>query len=310
MNHSKGADAQLNLGGADNTFNGKVTNKGTVTVKAESQNNFAGSLINDNLVNAYATVEGTVINNGTYALLYSTPNSLYRAGEHSERFLLDTKLSQRKYAFASDQLTHEFTRILTPKKLAVLMRQSLFTDIRMAYLPTLAKLFVLEKLDTEGITSSNLELAEAEFFYLHLFVNDELRPLIYSDFFQKMGDILYYKNGLPDQPVNNILHAVSLNGYDVRSIKENLISILPSSLKKEEQTTRHQSKHYCLENSKIDKVFEIDSMSNDLSIDSISDSVTRKIRNIYQVSEITDAEVKSILESKKYLFEDPRVVAV
>lgn len=112
------------------------------------------------------------------------------------------------------------------------MRQSLFTDIRMAYLPTLAKLFVLEKLDTEGITSSNLELAEAEFFYLHLFVNDELRPLIYSDFFQKMGDILYYKNGLPDQPVNNILHAVSLNGYDVRSIKENLISILPSSLKK------------------------------------------------------------------------------
>ena len=245
---------------------------------------------------------------GWDALLYSTPNSLYRAGEHSERFLLDTKLSQRKYAFASDQLTHEFTRILTPKKLAVLMRQSLFTDIRMAYLPTLAKLFVLEKLDTEGITSSNLELAEAEFFYLHLFVNDELRPLIYSDFFQKMGDILYYKNGLPDQPVNNILHAVSLNGYDVRSIKENLISILPSSLKKEEQTTRHQSKHYCLENSKIDKVFEIDSMSNDLSIDSISDSVTRKIRNIYQVSEITDAEVKSILESKKYLFEDPRVV--
>lgn len=154
----------------------------------------------------------------------------------------DKDINKSDYRFASDQLIHEFTRIPSPKKLAILMRQSIFSDIRMAYLPTLAKLFVLEKMDTEGITSSNLEIAESEFFYLHLFVNDELRPLIYSDFFQKMGDILYYKNGLPDQPAANILFAVSLNGYDVRTIRESMI---------------RSGKTYCNKDNKIDSWFEM-----------------------------------------------------
>lgn len=154
----------------------------------------------------------------------------------------DKDINKSDYRFASDQLIHEFTRIPSPKKLAILMRQSIFSDIRMAYLPTLAKLFVLEKMDTEGITSSNLEIAESEFFYLHLFVNDELRPLIYSDFFQKMGDILYYKNGLPDQPAANILFAVSLNGYDVRTIRESMII---------------SGKTYCNKDNKIDSWFEM-----------------------------------------------------
>lgn len=184
------------------------------------------------------------------ALLYkkAPTNEDEKNISQQERFMWDEDnkgdkdINKSDYRFASDQLIHEFTRIPSPKKLAILMRQSIFSDIRMAYLPTLAKLFVLEKMDTEGITSSNLEIAESEFFYLHLFVNDELRPLIYSDFFQKMGDILYYKNGLPDQPAANILFAVSLNGYDVRTIRESMI---------------RSGKTYCNKDNKIDSWFEM-----------------------------------------------------
>lgn len=212
-----------------------------------------------------------------------------------ERFLLEAA-DENGYEFAADQITHEFTRILTPPKLAMLTRQSIFSDIRMAYLPTLAKLFVLEKLDTEGITSSNLELAEAEFFYFHLFVNDELRPLIYSDFFQKMGDILYYKNGLPDQPANNILHALALNGNDVRPIRDQLITYL-------------NNRKYSNDDAEIDKWFELDKDINkwpeELNAYVVTSNIIGKLEGNQKASDIQTYLSQNI--ELLQVFNDPRI---
>lgn len=91
-----------------------------------------------------------------------------------------------QYAFQANRIGSEFSRILSPVKYAILMRQSFFYDLRLAYLPTLAKLFVLEKMDTEGITQNNIDLAEAEFFYLHVFVDDSDKPMVYADFFKNL----------------------------------------------------------------------------------------------------------------------------
>lgn len=132
------------------------------------------------------------------------------------------------YAFQADHLGYELSRILSPEKYAVLMRQSFFYDLRLAYLPTLAKLSVLEKMETEGITRDNLELAESEFFYLHVFVNDSDKPMIYSDFFQKLGDILYYKNGLTKASDNNLFRSMELNGFDLKCFADKLTKELSS----------------------------------------------------------------------------------
>lgn len=133
-----------------------------------------------------------------------------------------------QYAFQANRIGSEFSRILSPVKYAILMRQSFFYDLRLAYLPTLAKLFVLEKMDTEGITQNNIDLAEAEFFYLHVFVDDSDKPMVYADFFQKLGDIMYYKNGLIEERCNNLFQAVSLNGFDLKGLIDKICKLLQS----------------------------------------------------------------------------------
>ena len=127
------------------------------------------------------------------------------------------------YAFQADHLGYELSHILSPESYAVLIRQSFFYDLRLAFLPILGKLAVLEKMDAEGITRDNLDLAEAEFFYLHVFVNDSDKPMIYSDFFQKLGDILYYKNGLTQSADNNLFQALALHGFDLKHLAHELL---------------------------------------------------------------------------------------
>lgn len=134
----------------------------------------------------------------------------------------DKKAQKCNYAFPANQIGSEFSNILSPVRFSVLIRQSFFYDLRLAYLPTLAKLFVLEKMDTEGITVANVDLAEAEFFYLHVFVNDTDKPMIYADFFQKLGDILYYKNGLVGQHNNNLFQALAFNGFNLKRMIEKI----------------------------------------------------------------------------------------
>lgn len=68
--------------------------------------------------------------------------------------------------------------------------QLLFQNVRTMHLSLLARLYVLEKLDTNGITLEHIRAVCNMFRYL--FYNSG--ALIKADFYRKLGDILYYKN--------------------------------------------------------------------------------------------------------------------
>lgn len=70
---------------------------------------------------------------------------------------------------------------------------SIFNDIRITYLAPLAKLFVLEKMDLGGFTSTNIKQAESEFTEL-VRLADENASILSVDFNTKLGDIMYYRN--------------------------------------------------------------------------------------------------------------------
>lgn len=90
------------------------------------------------------------------------------------------------------------------KKKQELQDMILFEDVRIMYLALLAKLYVLEKLDTDGIQEYHIEKAVNDFVKLMkpkarcLFFDNkyskEKSEIVCSDFYRKLGDILYYKN--------------------------------------------------------------------------------------------------------------------
>lgn len=78
----------------------------------------------------------------------------------------------------------------------------LFEDIRIMHLAILAKLYVLEKLDTDGIKCHHVKQAIDDFnklmqtgtyfpFYMNI---SQTSDIVQADFYRKLGDILYYKN--------------------------------------------------------------------------------------------------------------------
>ena len=66
----------------------------------------------------------------------------------------------------------------------------LFRDTRTMHLALLAKVYVLEKLDTEGITPRHIREACRDFETLFADAGKQVK----ADFYRKLGDILYYKN--------------------------------------------------------------------------------------------------------------------
>lgn len=69
-----------------------------------------------------------------------------------------------------------------------------FDTLRLLYLPILAKLQILEKVQTCGLQLMDLQRCVKEFSYLANMMNKENKNVLISNFFLKVGDILYYKN--------------------------------------------------------------------------------------------------------------------
>ena len=69
-----------------------------------------------------------------------------------------------------------------------------FDTLRLLYLPILAKLQILEKVQTCGLQLMDLQRCVKEFSYLANMMNKENKNILISNFFLKVGDILYYKN--------------------------------------------------------------------------------------------------------------------
>lgn len=85
----------------------------------------------------------------------------------------------------------------TENYIEILKSNSLFfANIRISYLCILAKVAVLEKMDLGGIRIEDLVALNNEFNVVANKLSDELRPVVIIEFFKKLGDILYYKNGV------------------------------------------------------------------------------------------------------------------
>lgn len=109
-----------------------------------------------------------------------------------------------EYSLDFDAMVSGFAKNLTPEKSRFIMNLSMFEDVRLIYKAILAKLFVLEKMNMSGITQSNLEIAIAEFKYLHRTINLREKFFIAADFFNQLGKILFYKNSLSLLPEGQI----------------------------------------------------------------------------------------------------------
>lgn len=115
------------------------------------------------------------------------------------------------------ELVNNLCEFLTPDKHSLITKLSVFEDLRIAYLPILAKLLALEKHNICGITKDNIKIAEAEFQHLYIITNSVDKYLLRVDFFRKLGDIMYYKNNsYKDNIIHSLMYAMECWGYDLR----------------------------------------------------------------------------------------------
>lgn len=127
----------------------------------------------------------------------------YRIMDTTEWPFYDTYINSRKGADPKEvfqakgsRLISDFSYHMNPKKHAVVQRLAMLEDTRIVYQALLAKLFINEKVELGGITRTNLDIIEGEFLYIHLATNEKEKFLISTDFFRRLGDIMFYKNGL------------------------------------------------------------------------------------------------------------------
>lgn len=84
----------------------------------------------------------------------------------------------------------------------------------MVYQAILAKLFVLEKVELGGITKANVDVAESEFRYLYRVTNAKDKFIILVDFFRRLAEILYYKNGLINRNSEKFVTGLYFWGFE------------------------------------------------------------------------------------------------
>lgn len=110
--------------------------------------------------------------------------------------LLDNTNEKLHYKIDGDDFISEFSHHLTPLKHNTIQKLSMIEDTQTIYQALLAKLFINEKIELGGITRTNLDIIENEFLYIHRTTNSKEKFLISTDFYRRLGDIMFYKNGL------------------------------------------------------------------------------------------------------------------
>ena len=108
----------------------------------------------------------------------------------------DNERNDLIYKIEGNDFISDFSHHLTPLKHAAIQNLSMIEDTQTIYQALLAKLFINEKIELGGITRTNLDIIEEEFQYIHRTTNSREKFLISTDFFRRLGDIMFYKNGL------------------------------------------------------------------------------------------------------------------
>ena len=113
----------------------------------------------------------------------------------------DSFFNKIKTAFSSETFGVDLENASTNRRI-------LFFNIRITFMAIIAKLFVLEKMDLGGFRNQDLMFAIYEFQTIAKKISDDIRIVIVSDFYTKLGEIFFYKN-----PPEN-LFAETLNKND------------------------------------------------------------------------------------------------
>lgn len=108
----------------------------------------------------------------------------------------EENLKRLVYKSKGNHMISDFSHQMTPDKHTVIQRLAMLEDTQIVYQALLAKLFINEKIELGGITRSNLDVIEGEYKYIHLTANEKEKFLISTDFFRRLGDVMFYKNGL------------------------------------------------------------------------------------------------------------------
>ncbi|MCX6249434.1 MAG: P-loop NTPase fold protein [Bacteroidetes bacterium] len=123
-------------------------------------------------------------------------NSLHRRFE--ETFPLENNFSPGKQDIkfaAKEGFINRITEQLNPPIEKILGKISSFEGLRLIYQPLLARLQIMEKCIMGGITKVDLFRVEKEFDYLQKAINQRDKFLIKIEFYNKIGDILFFKRG-------------------------------------------------------------------------------------------------------------------
>lgn len=141
-------------------------------------------------------------------------------------FIKEDTLKGIKVYIPSDKIISNFTSNITPEKSEVLQILNAFEDIRYIYLAIIAKLFVIEKMELGGISYSNIEVAESEFIYLNNTTNVQNKYMISADFFYKLSEIMYYKNGYvtPLLKIDSIVSSLYFYDYNILGLLDEFCS--------------------------------------------------------------------------------------
>ncbi len=111
--------------------------------------------------------------------------------KHFQPKKTDTELLLSKKDFIKN-----FHKGLTPKKHEITYKMTAYEGVRLFYQPLLAKFQIIEKNNLGGISQIDLDRIIEEFMYLSKTLNVKEKYLVETEFYNKVGDILYYKNSI------------------------------------------------------------------------------------------------------------------
>jgi hypothetical protein len=109
----------------------------------------------------------------------------------SENYL---KRSDNLFSDATNFIS-KLTDALNPEIEKILGKIISFEGIRLVYQPLLAKLQIMEKCMIGGITKTDIYRTEKEFHYLQKAICKKEKYMIMVEFYNKLGDILFFKRG-------------------------------------------------------------------------------------------------------------------
>lgn len=78
-------------------------------------------------------------------------------------------------------------------------------NVRLFYQPTVAKLYMIEKSSPDKLCDIDILRAIKEFNFLKLPLKSKQKRMIVSEFYNKLGDLLYYKNGTMNRCLRRLI---------------------------------------------------------------------------------------------------------